>query len=764
MIRFFVRALATVLLLLVLAPTTQADTHQTVPSANFSFIPDLQNFLRVEDANRESDIHSSVVVSGGIHSTAGGLVGSPSTLTAYLGGFYTTESGTITYPDASTCHVIAHKDTVGNQGSYTRVSGTHYLINCASSVPPTIPDVNSTFLMTVTTSGGAITAVTDRRALGNALGFDACRYSTLNAAIAAIGTSPAPIYVRCFLRATADVTIPSTTAVRVSGAGQLCPDAGVTLTIAAAIEGTVRQIFCTTGTITFSGQANPVVWDGWFPATEAGLQSAVNSLVSNQTLYCSRDRTLATGITITNKSGIRITGRCALTLSNMSGTSFIFQLVGTLDRIEIDSLELIGVANVGAHQEGIGNLSGQTITNTKFHDLTIHDLNVGIECNADGAGTYTRCEVYRNSISNIVGTSPGQGYGIVLSNTNAAAIFDNRINLAQRHSIYHGKSTQSGGIIAHNIITNHRQGVATVSRTGALVVVRSSGVHVDNNIILNHFDGCLDISHDTSQAADAYDIQVTNNACLYRQNDVDDLYVGELLVPTNSRTYRISITGNVFRNDYAQTSNTSDVFIYNGTSITYKNNEHYRTGTTAATNTYIVELGHNSAIGTSADFDDVVLENNRFVVTGSNLSSARCIQIESDITTGTSVVRTAHNDFVGCPTTHYLVSASTNPSLVLDYGPNTKVGYYTPADTTPTVKYGVAALDITNSGAVTITNLDDGIEGQIVRLRFADANTTIQDGGNFQLSGGVNFTPTANDMLTVISRGSVWYEISRSAN
>ena len=65
------------------------------------------------------------------------------------------------------------------------------------------------------------------------------------------------------------------------------------------------------------------------------------------------------------------------------------------------------------------------------------------------------------------------------------------------------------------------------------------------------------------------------------------------------------------------------MFIYNGTSITYKNNEHYRTGTTAATNTYIVELGHNSAIGTSADFDDVVLENNRFVVTGSNLSSAR---------------------------------------------------------------------------------------------------------------------------------------------
>lgn len=37
MTRFFGRALATVLLLVVLAHTLQAATHQTVPSANFSF-------------------------------------------------------------------------------------------------------------------------------------------------------------------------------------------------------------------------------------------------------------------------------------------------------------------------------------------------------------------------------------------------------------------------------------------------------------------------------------------------------------------------------------------------------------------------------------------------------------------------------------------------------------------------------------------------------------------------------------------------------
>ena len=215
-----IRALAIVFtfvfLLLVPPLTIQAETHPTVPSANFSFMSDLQNFLRVEDANRYSDFYSSAVISGGIHSTAAGLVGSPTPMVAYVGGFYITESGTITYPDASTCHVIAHKDITADQGSYNRVAGTHYLINCASASPPAIPNVNSVLLMTVTTSGGAITAVVDKRPLGPHLGFDACRYATLDDAITALGTSPVPLLVSCVMRSTVNLTVPTTTILRVS--------------------------------------------------------------------------------------------------------------------------------------------------------------------------------------------------------------------------------------------------------------------------------------------------------------------------------------------------------------------------------------------------------------------------------------------------------------------------------------------------------------------------------------------------------------------
>ena len=160
-------ALAIVLLLSVLAHTSQAATHQTVPSANFSFIPDLQTFLRSEDASRHADLYPNAVVSGGIHSTAAGLTGSPSALLAYLSGTYTTETGTITYPNTSVCWVIAHPDTTGNVGSFTRVSGTHYLLNCGS-IPqptlPTLPSMASVYLMKVTTTGGAITEVEGTKA------------------------------------------------------------------------------------------------------------------------------------------------------------------------------------------------------------------------------------------------------------------------------------------------------------------------------------------------------------------------------------------------------------------------------------------------------------------------------------------------------------------------------------------------------------------------------------------------------------------------
>jgi hypothetical protein len=61
-----------------------------------------------------------------------------------------------------------------------------------------------------------------------------------------------------------------------------------------------------------------------------------------------------------------------------------------------------------------------------------------------------------------------------------------------------------------------------------------------------------------------------------------------------------------------------------------------------------------------------------------------------------------------------------------------------------------------------ITDLTAGVDGQRVTLRATNGNPSITDGGNFFLNG--NWTPDANDTLTVIQDGGDWYEVARSAN
>jgi hypothetical protein len=91
-----------------------------------------------------------------------------------------------------------------------------------------------------------------------------------------------------------------------------------------------------------------------------------------------------------------------------------------------------------------------------------------------------------------------------------------------------------------------------------------------------------------------------------------------------------------------------------------------------------------------------------------------------------------------------------------------KTGVYTPGDTTPSVS-GVSFLNIANSGATSITNFTNAVEGQVLMLLFQDSNTTITR-NNAYLSGGTNFTSTANDTLTLIYSSPNWYEIARSVN
>ena len=96
------------------------------------------------------------------------------------------------------------------------------------------------------------------------------------------------------------------------------------------------------------------------------------------------------------------------------------------------------------------------------------------------------------------------------------------------------------------------------------------------------------------------------------------------------------------------------------------------------------------------------------------------------------------------------------------------VGTLVDGDTTPDVSdgnYRQATFKTANTGLVTITDFDGGIDGQVFILAIEDSNTIIQSNGNIKLMGG-NDQPTGfqYDTHTFVSIDGIWREVSRSLN
>ena len=119
----------------------------------------------------------------------------------------------------------------------------------------------------------------------------------------------------------------------------------------------------------------------------------------------------------------------------------------------------------------------------------------------------------------------------------------------------------------------------------------------------------------------------------------------------------------------------------------------------------------------------------------------------------TSGLYAVENDIEGATTDYVGIT-----NIVYGYG---YIMPYTDADTTPSVKYA-RTLRVANTGSISITDLDEGVEGQVVEMVFDDANTSISDAAPFRLSGA--FTSGQYDSLVVKKQGTQWVELSRSNN
>jgi len=92
-------------------------------------------------------------------------------------------------------------------------------------------------------------------------------------------------------------------------------------------------------------------------------------------------------------------------------------------------------------------------------------------------------------------------------------------------------------------------------------------------------------------------------------------------------------------------------------------------------------------------------------------------------------------------------------------------GIKTLASSSAPAVWGGAIFRTNNTVSVTISQFTGGRAGQVITVIFNDNNTTISHNtGYIALSGSTNWSPSANDTITLIYDGNKWIELYRSDN
>lgn len=387
-----------------------------------------------------------------------------------------------------------------------------------------------------------------------------------------------------------------------------------------------------------------LVGDGVTDDTIA-LQAAIDSLAPGDTLRLRGDHKISSSLNIRDKTRIRITGKGKLFLSGASADSDVFNLTGTINGLEIDSLELVGEANAKYKQSAIGNDSGQNITNCRFHDLTISNINIGISLNAAAGGSYSDSLIYNNKISNLYGKEPGQGYGIHLANAKNCDVYHNTIRQSTRHAIYQAMGDDCNNKIIANTILDHRLGVSDQTFKAAISCARSSGVTIALNRFYGGSDCSLEIAHDTALGLNCSDIKVIGNTFKNRRNLVPDILIGQQAEIADAQTSDIEISNNTFHEDISMSGGGTTISILHGHKIVTANNEVHKTNAQAVLGNFLTLGDYRFATNDSHISDIIVSGNVGFA--DAIVSGSRFIYIGSQLCTGSSKLTIKSNEFSG---------------------------------------------------------------------------------------------------------------------
>jgi len=348
------------------------------------------------------------------------------------------------------------------------------------------------------------------------------------------------------------------------------------------------------------------------------------------------------------------------------------------------------------------------------HNMAQHDgsgtaIGDGVQINCPTNG-FSRFRITDNLFRDYFGNASNAGQGVGCDTASDGVISHNVIDNSEADGIHVEDSNQV--IVTDNIVTNCGV-VSDTSGSGAIVVFNSDRCTVRGNVIetTTELHGIF-LAGDLSGTDQNTDNVVMGNII----KDVDDAGIA-----VHAQVRAQICNNNINAPDSETPGDWAGIDV--------------------------------RRLGTStADCDGLRIIGNT-VIDKAAVNAKYGIEVAAGTTN--SVI--SQNDVSGCTNTIEVNGAA----IRVFENDGFAVPTITNADATPSVA-GWTVFKTT--GATAITDFDDGYVGQIITI-LCGADITITDNANIILAGGVNYTMTTTDTLTLcMFNTGVWSEIGRSVN
>jgi hypothetical protein len=469
-------------------------------------------------------------------------------------------------------------------------------------------------------------------------------------------------------------------------------------------------------------------------------------------------------VTIAESADVAILGYGA-TLALAPSAPFGLQLVGVNVRLTVWGLRILGTGVLGDDQCGIGTrvspAEGTRTTDCRVADCEIGGVVRGVYLDVRRLGDVERPRIEANFLHDLVGTGSGQGYGIVLSGCVHGLIAGNRVERAQRHSIY--LSVSQFVHVTGNSLRWHREGIGTNSQLCALTCARSSFVSMTDNFFERCAEGAVSIEpHETDPSHVSRGVSVIGNK--FVDSSELDIFVGGASPAASGCLSDVIIADNLFCRSASGGNDHDSIRVFHGRRVRIAGNTFVAEGRFGNPYSLIVL----SAAVDPRFTDQVVIEGNAaFVATDG--APAALVAVAPALCGSGQRIHVGRNDFACDGTTGapaFLGVSVTGEGLSVEQPDGVRELCYAPVVRTPSIQGRFFRLDVPAGGNCIIADPDVGVLGMTLHYEIRSELTgrlgKIAWGPAFRLSGALR-APARGKRLRVIFLfdGGRWVETSR---